>query len=226
MILRTPSYLLSTAGMTAMTFAIGGVAWWMPYYLLTRGAPAVFGIEPRTFFGGLTALAGLLATIGGGIAGDALRSKFSGSYFLVSGVAMLLGVPCFLAMIRLPFPAAWVFLFLTVFFLFFNAGPTNTILANVTHPSVRATAFALNILIIHTLGDAISPPLIGAIADRFNRPGDAAHGIKVGFEFTAVLMVVGRVLWLVGARFLARDTELAPDRAGRGFPMSTDETSP
>src|SRR5438105_497533 len=214
-ILRTPSYLLVTTGMTAMTFAIGGIAWWMPGYLEARGVPSIHGVEARTIFGALTALGGLFATIGGGIAGDALRTRFSGSYFLVSGIAMLLGVPSFLLMLKLPFPTAWIFLFLTVFFLFFNAGPTNTILANVTHPAVRATAFALNILIIHTLGDAISPTLIGAIADRFNRPGDAAHGIKVGFEFTAVLMVVGSVLWLIGSRFLAEDTEKAPSRVAK-----------
>jgi MFS family permease len=223
MILRTRSYVINTAGMTAMTFAIGGVAWWMPDFLLTRGAQPVLGIEPRTVFGGLTALAGLIATIGGGIAGDALRTRFAGSYFLVSGAAMLLGVPCFILMLKTHFPLAWVFLFLTVFFLFFNTGPTNTILANVTHPSVRATAFALNILIIHTLGDAISPPLIGAIADKFEDPSRPWHGLEVGFMFTAILMVVGSVLWLIGAKYLAADTEAAPRRRAEppgGFPVA------
>jgi hypothetical protein len=106
----------------------------------------------------------------------------------------------------------WLFLFLTVFFLFFNTGPTNTILANVTHPSVRATAFALNILIIHTLGDAISPPLIGAVADAFADPARPARGLEVGFMMTAILMVLGSVLWLWGMRYLERDTEMAPRR--------------
>jgi len=215
-ILKTPSYLLNTTGMTAMTFAIGGIAWWMPDYLQTRGVAPVHGIEARTIFGGVVVLGGLFATIGGGIAGDALRSRFSGSYFLVSGVAMLLGVPSFLLMLKVPFPTAWVFLFFTVFFLFFNAGPTNTILANVPHPAVRATAFALNILIIHTAGDAISPPLIGLIADKFNDVARPAHGLEVGFGFTTVLMVVGSVLWLFGMRFLATDTEKAPLRVATG----------
>jgi MFS family permease len=214
-ILKTPSYLLNTSGMTAMTFAIGGIAWWMPDYLQTRGVAPVRGIEARTVFGGVVVLGGLFATIGGGFAGDLLRKRFSGSYFLVSGVAMLLGVPSFLLMLKVPFPYAWIFLFFTVFFLFFNAGPTNTILANVTHPAVRATAFALNILIIHTLGDAISPPLIGAIADKFNDASRPAHGLEVGFVFTTILMVVGSVLWLFGMKFLERDTELAPTRVAR-----------
>jgi hypothetical protein len=54
------------------------------------------------------------------------------------------------------------------------------------------------------------------IADRFDRPGDASRGLEVGFMFTAILMVAGGLLWLWGARYLQRDTELAPTRVGVG----------
>ncbi len=163
LLLRTPSYVLNTAGMTAMTFAIGAVAAWMPAYLEDHRVAPLLGIKAGELFGGLTALAGLIATLAGGMAGDALRSRFPGSYFLVSGVGLLLSVPCCLLFLAVPFPLAWVFIFLAEFFLFFNTGPTNAILANVTHPSMRATAFGLNILVIHIFGDAVSPPLVGTI---------------------------------------------------------------
>src|SRR6185295_16866918 len=39
--LRTPSYVLCTLGMAAMTFAIGGIAFWMPYFL--RHKPGASG---------------------------------------------------------------------------------------------------------------------------------------------------------------------------------------
>ena len=70
---------------------------------------------------------------------------------------MILGFPMLLLFLTLPFPVAWVFGFFAVFCLFFGTGPTNAILANVAHPSLRTTGFALNIFIIHALGDAISP---------------------------------------------------------------------
>ncbi len=197
---RIPSYVLNTAGMTAMTFAIGGLAFWMPDYLEYRKA----GEGSRTIFGAITAGSGLIATILGGLVGDWLRPRYSGSYFLVSGVAMLFGFPMLLLFLWTPFPWAWIFVFLTVFCLFFNTGPTNTALANVTHPSVRASAFALNILIIHAFGDAISPPLIGYISGKTSR--------DVGFIVVSTLMLVGGVLWLWGARYLERDTALAMTR--------------
>ena len=105
----------------------------------------------------------------------------------------------------MPFPAAWIFIFVAEFFLFFNTGPTNTILANVVHPAIRAAGFGLNILIIHTFGDAISPPLVGAIADRF-------HNLSVGFVAVSIFIFLGGLLWLWGARHLEADTAAAPHR--------------
>jgi hypothetical protein len=34
--LKTPSFVLCSLGMTCMTFAMGGIAMWMPYYLEHR----------------------------------------------------------------------------------------------------------------------------------------------------------------------------------------------
>src|SRR5262249_51822491 len=112
----------------------------------------------------------------------------------------------------LPFPPAWVCMFVALFFLFFNTGPANTALANVTHPSVRSTAFALNILIIHALGDAIAPPLIGAVADRTN--------MNIAFLFTTVMMFVAGVLWLIGIKNLAPDTAAVEARIRQDAPAN------
>src|SRR5207237_1737958 len=131
--------------------------------------PGGASVDPVTFFGALTALAGLVATLSGGLVGDWLRPRLSGSYFIVSGIAMILGFPVVLLILHTPFPWAWVLIFLAVFCLFFNTGPTNTILANVSHPSLRASAFALNIFVIHALGDAISPPVMGLIQGHGTR---------------------------------------------------------
>jgi MFS family permease len=200
-LLRTPSFVLCTLGMTAMTFAMGGVAFWMPYYLEHQpGAPANTTIT----FGGIIIVTGLAGTLLGGWMGDKLRARHPGSYFSVSGVGMLLGFPFMVAMLYAPFPWVWVFLFVTSFFLFFNTGPTNTILANVTHPAIRAAGYAVNILIIHSFGDVISPVIIGVLSDRYN--------MRVAFLLVGLMYVLSGALWLWGARHLARDTELAVNR--------------
>lgn len=195
---RIPSFVYCTLGMAAMTFAIGGIGFWMPYFL--EHLPGKPG-SPTTIFGLLTVVSGLSATLAGGWAGDRLRERFPGSYFLVSGTAMLVGFPVFLAALYAGYPWIWPGIFLACFCLFFNTGPTNTILANVAPPLLRPAAFALNILIIHLLGDVISPVIVGLVADRWD--------LRTGFLVVGLMFLVSGVLWLIGSRHLARDTARA-----------------
>jgi MFS family permease len=207
-ILRTPSYLLNTAAMTALTAAIGGIGFWMPKYVekTTEGTAYPISLaDANSTFGPLLVVSGLVATLAGGWAGDALRGRVTGSYFFVSGIAMVLAFPLLLAVTFTPFPYAWGVIFLAVFCLFFNTGPSNAALANVTHPSMRAAAFALNIFIIHAFGDVPSPPLIGWVNDQTNE-------MHTGMRVVSVTVLAGGLLWLWGARYLDRDTELAPTR--------------
>jgi MFS transporter, Spinster family, sphingosine-1-phosphate transporter len=202
-LLKIRSYVIDTLGMTLMTFAIGGISFWMPAYLIKDR-----GLDDKTanvIFGGIVVLAGLAATLAGGIAGDKLRERFSGSYFLVSALGMIVGFPLFLLILTVPFPMCWLVIFAAVFCLFFNTGPSNTILANVTPPSIRATAFAANIFIIHLFGDVTSPWAIGKIAD--------VSSLRTAFVGVSFMMLLGGLLWLFGIPYLAKDTAAAEGSA-------------
>jgi MFS family permease len=202
-LVRTPSYVLNTLGMAAMTFAIGGMAFWMPDYIHDyRQVPNLERVN--LVFGAIVLVTGLVATLLGGFVGDALRRRFPGSYFLISAAAMFSAFPLTLAVLVVAFPWAWGLLFLACFCLFFNTGPTNTILANVTHPSIRSMGFAVNIFIIHALGDVPSPLLIGLVAD--------AWGMTRAFLVVSGAILAAAIFWLYGTRYLARDTALALSR--------------
>lgn len=214
-LLKIPSYVYCTIGMTALTFAIGGISYWMPTYILDRVAtPAVLADEKQkaellsslnTTFGAIVVVTGLSGTLIGGYLADRLRTKIRGAYFVMSGMAMLLSFPLFVAALYTPFPAAWVLLGASMFFLFLNTGPGNTILANVTRPSIRATAFAMNIFIIHALGDAISPAIIGYMRDQ-------TKTWTTPLVWVGVVMVLAGVAWLMGAKHLEADTARAEGR--------------
>jgi MFS family permease len=206
---RIHSYVLNNAAMTAMTFAIGGISFWMPKYLEDVRH---LGPKAGTLLGPTVALGGLIATPTGGWLGDRLRDRIRGSYFLVSGTGMLIGAPLVLLLTRTPFPLAWGVLLLAIFFLFLNTGPANTALANVTHPSVRASAFALNILIIHLLGDACAPPILGWVADR-----GGSRGWDWVFVLLAAVMALSGVLWLAGMSRLQSDTEAVQRAVATGM---------
>jgi len=204
-LLSIPSLRINILAQTALTFAIGGLSVWVPTYLHEERGQSIG--SSNMIFGGIVVVAGLISTLLGGMLGDRPRKRFPGSYFLVSGCGMLIGFPASIAMLYAPFPLAWVFIFLAIFFLFLNTGPSNTAIANVTPSPVRASAFALNILVIHALGDVISPPLIGWIRDVSNW--------NYAFLAVSVVMLLAGVLWLLGMRSFVRDSAAVAEAEAR-----------
>jgi MFS family permease len=192
---RTRSYLINCIAITLMTFVTGGLGFWVPAYLRYRNQSPAVGM---TIFGLITVVAGLVSTLLGGMIADRLRSRFAGSYFWVSGIGMLIACPFFVATLYTPFPAAWVPMFFAIFFLFVNTGPSNTALANVALPAVRATAFAVNILVIHALGDVQAFWLLGYIGGHTN--------MHVAFLFVSGIMFLSGLTWLIGVKYLPADT--------------------
>jgi MFS transporter, Spinster family, sphingosine-1-phosphate transporter len=201
---RTRSYLINCIAQTLMTFVTGGLGFWVPAYLRYRNQSPEAGM---TIFGLITVVAGLVSTLLGGVIADKLRSRLPGSYFWVSGIGMLIACPIFIVSLYIPFPAAWVAMFVAIFFLFLNTGPSNTALANVSLPAVRATAFAVNIFVIHAFGDVQAFWLLGYIGGHTN--------MHVAFLFVSGIILLSGVAWLVGVKYLPADTA-AVENAGTG----------
>ncbi len=197
---RTRSYLINCIAQTLMTFVTGGLGFWASAYLRYRNQSPDVGM---TIFGLITVVAGLVSTLLGGIIADKLRSRFAGSYFWVSGIGMLIAGPFFIATLYIPFPAAWIPMFVAIFFLFLNTGPSNTALANVSLPAVRATAFAVNIFVIHALGDVQAFWLLGYIGGHTN--------MHVAFLFVSGMIFASGLAWLIGAKYLPADTAAVED---------------
>jgi fucose permease len=101
-------------------------------------------------------------------------------------------VVCFFGPRTLTIPA----LAAAVFLIFLGNGPVNAASVNSVPASVRATALAGQLLVIHLLGDAISPHIIGVVSDHSN--------LAVGLGSTLVTLVIAAVVFAVGARYAPR----------------------
>lgn len=204
---RIRTYVLNTLAMAAMTFTIGGIAFWMPTYISEyRDVGNLAMVSTR--FGAITVVAGLSGTLIGGWLGDRLRSRINGAYLLISGVGMLLAFPLFIATLYVPFPYAWWLILAVEFLVFLNTGPANTAIANVSPPEVRASAFAINIFLIHILGDAISPPLIGWVSGVL-RDASGRDNMNAGFLCVSAAILVSGLVWIAAAKSLEADTRAA-----------------
>jgi MFS family permease len=200
---RTRAYLINCIAMTLMTFVTGGLGFWVPAYLRYRGQSPAVGM---TIFGSITVVAGLVSTLLGGVIADKLRSRLPGAYFWVSGIGMLIACPIFVVALYVPFPAAWIAMFLAIFFLFLNTGPSNTALANVSLPAVRATAFAANIFVIHAFGDVQAFWLLGYIGGHTN--------MHVAFLVVSGVIFASGLIWLLGVKYLPSDTAAVESQTG------------
>lgn len=203
---KNRSFVTNTLAMAAMTFAIGGLAQWIPTFLFRSHALNVE--KANLMFGAVTVVAGILGTLVGGVLGDRWQKKSSRGYLLVSGWGFFIGAPfAAWAILARDVPSCMAAIFMAEFFLFLNTGPLNTVIINVTRPAVRAMAFAVNIFFIHALGDAISPSILGWFSDQW--------GLRSALLSTPLVMALAGVFCFICGGFVAHDMAVAEPPEGQ-----------
>ena len=189
-LLKNGAFWSCTLGMAMMTFALGGMQVWMPTFLArVRNVP----LDKANFiFGAMTLAAGFLATFIGGWLGDYLLRYTKGAYYLVSGIGMTIGVPAIYLAVTYTGTLMYPAIFVAEFFVLLNTAPLNAALVNSVSARIRATAVAANIFVIHILGDAISPTLMGYISDKTN--------LRTAFLAVTVAVAISAVVLFLGIR--------------------------
>lgn len=185
------AFWTATLGMAAMTFALGGLSVWMPGFLNTARGFSLQGANELV--GIVTLIDGVCATLFGGWLGDYMLRRTAGGYYLVSAVSLALGIPAMLVALYTSGPSLIPGIFVAEFLLLMNTGPLNAAVVNSVGAHIRATAVAVNLFVIHLLGDALSPWLIGYVADR--RP------LPTALATTVVAVAISAVILLYGMRF-------------------------
>ena len=196
-IFSTADWVLSTTGYTALTFVLGAFATWATLMLARdkhmseTGAAIVLGV--------VTLTGGAAGTFGGGWIADRIASKRPNGYFLVCAVSSLLAIlPSFVAL-TMHGPEIFIpAIFLAVALLFVNNAPFHAILVNSVPPAIRASAIAMNIVVIHVFGDVVSRFGVGTLSDAIGagKVRTLAHfawflGLDASREhLTAALLVV------------------------------------
>jgi MFS transporter, Spinster family, sphingosine-1-phosphate transporter len=216
-ILGSRDWLISTAGYTALTAALGAFATWATVVLVRD--KGMNETSAAITLGVVTLLAGATGTFGGGWVADRFAARRHNAYFLVCAIGTLLGI--FPTLFVLTADSPFVFLpctFLAVTLLFVSNAPFHAILLESVPVGARAMAVALNIVVIHACGDAISRALVGVLSDSLKAghfAALAALASSLGIESerqhltTALLiapfaLLVSTTLFFLGARLQRR----------------------
>jgi MFS transporter, Spinster family, sphingosine-1-phosphate transporter len=191
---RNPAFWCATLGLAMWTFAVGGISTWLPTFLVRFGAMSVAGAG--TVAGGLTVVCGLLGTIVGGWIGQRWQRRNYRALYLLSGWGSVLAIP-FAAAVFFGPPSLFIpGAFMAELFLFLGTGPLNAAIVNSVAAPIRATAISVNLFVIHALGDAFSPHLIGRVSDATN--------LRVGLSITLITLAASGVILFVGGQFAPR----------------------
>ena len=190
-LLKNRPYLFTVLGYAAYTFAMGGLAYWMPAFL-----ERVRGISPEKStlqFGEIVVVTGFLGTFIGGWLGDYCAKYSQRGYLIVTAASTLLAAPfVWLALTTASSTGYLVFMVIAQLLMFLSTGPVNASIVNLVLPTQRASAVALEIFAIHALGDAVSPYLIGAVSDA----SSLAEAVKI----VPVAVVLSGLLWAWAAK--------------------------
>ena len=206
-LLRYRSYVLNVLSQTIYTFAIGGLAAWMPTYFYRERGLALS--QATLIFGGIVCVAGFVGTIAGGKLCDAVARRSRVAAFTVPGLSLILSAPFTWLAILSPTPIVfWPAMFLTLMLLFVNTGPLNAAMTNVLPGAVRARGFGACTMSIHLLGDALSPVLIGFASSRL--------GLRLPVVTMGLLPIAAGLVLLASRGAFARDLQRAEQLAPGG----------
>jgi MFS family permease len=191
---RNPAFWSATLGLAMWTFAVGGISTFLPTFFVRFAHMSV--AKAGTFTGALTVVDGLLGTIVGGWLGQIWLRRNHRALYLLSAWGSILAIPAAAVVFFGPestfLPAAFV----AEFFLFLGTGPLNAAIVNSVAAPIRATAISINLFVIHVLGDAFSPTLIGKISDATN--------LRKGLSITLITLTLSGLILFIGALYAPR----------------------
>jgi MFS family permease len=192
-----PSIIYSFFGMTAVVFVTTALITWLSTYFQN-----VQGM-PMDKAGGKASIVMVLALIGaplGGYLTDAWRKKQANARLLLPALSTLGAAILLFAALQLrPGAVQYVLLLLMgITILFFISGAA-AVTQDVIHPGLRATSYAIAVLIQNLLGSSMAPMIVGKIYDKSN--------IETALSVLPFVLIIGSVLFYLGSRYYVRDME-------------------
>ncbi|XP_004685176.1 PREDICTED: protein spinster homolog 3 [Condylura cristata] len=235
---RNWSFVWSTLGVTCMSFVTGALGFWTPKFLLEVRVVHRLQLpclqepcnsEDSLIFGLLTIGTGLVGVILGAEVSRRFKKINPRAEPLICATNLLATAPClYLALVLAPASllATYVFLALGELLLSCNWAVVTDILLSVVVPRCRGTAGALQLTVLHILGDAASPSLIGYMSSvlRARRPDSYLQrflSLQQSFLCCAFVIALGGGCFLITALHLERDQAQA-QAPGTGVLASED----
>jgi MFS family permease len=190
-----PSVLLTYLGMAAVVFVTTSMLTWLPTYF-----EKMRNISQETA-GKMASSVMVLALIGaplGGFLTDLWRKSKDNARLLFPTLSTLLSaIVLFLALVIFKGTIQYVvFLIFGVLVLAFISGAAS-VTQDVIHPGLRATSYAIAVVVQNLLGASTAPVVMGKIYDLTN--------IRTALSVLPFVLLLGALLFWIGSRHYVKD---------------------
>src|SRR5215813_3641395 len=197
----TPSLRWHFAGMAMIGFAVGGVAIWLPTFLVrVRG----MSLETAGEISGLSAIvAGLLGTFLGGVLADRWMVRRKNARMFVLVVRSLLVIPFLFGMFFISSSVLLIVVIVVgscVSAVWF--GPASAVVHDLVEPEIRSMAVAVYVLVLNVAAGA-SPILIGKLTDLSGDPLFLQYALLI----TPAGDLLAAIFLYLGSRRLVADMQ-------------------
>ena len=205
-------WLACTLSYTAYTFAMGALSTWAP--TLLQRVHGISAGQAGIVFGGLAVVTGIAGTFAGGIITSRLQKRWSDAGVWLAGLTLIGAAPIVAWALKAPTPGwAYATFFLGMLLLFCNTSPVNVLTVSCVPASIRATGTAVNVFLIHLLGDALSPEWVGHRSAAFS-----AAGVGRGEALARALWIAVPAIAVSGVILIAWARGFPADKKTPGTP--------
>jgi MFS family permease len=190
-----PSIIFTYFGIAAVVFVTTSMLTWLPTYF-----EKIKGI-PQETAGKMASSIMVLAIIGaplGGFLTDKWRKTKVNARLLFPALSTLFSaILLFIALFMFKGTIQYVvFLIFGVFIMSFISGAA-AVTQDVIHPGLRATSYAIAVVVQNLLGASTAPVVIGKIYDLTN--------IQTAMSILPFILLIGALLFWLGSKFYEKD---------------------
>lgn len=193
--LSKPSVLLTYLGMAAVVFVTTSMLTWLPtYFEKMRNIP-------QETAGKMASSIMVLALVGaplGGYLTDIWRKSKDNARLLFPAISTLMSaIVLFVALVLFKGTVQYVlFLIFGVLVLAFISGAAS-VTQDVIHPGLRATSYAIAVVVQNLLGASTAPIVMGKIYDLSN--------IQTALSILPFVLLLGAFLFWMGSKYYVKD---------------------
>jgi len=195
--LSRPSIIYTYFGITAVVFVTTSLITWLStYFEAVSGLPQE---KSGSMASSVMVLALVVAPLGGILSDRWRKTRLNARLFLPALTTLTSAVLLFLALFVFKGTLQYiVFLLLGIAVMMFISGAAS-VTQDVIHPGLRATSYAIAVVVQNLLGSSMAPLVLGRIYDKSD--------IVTAMSITPFILVIGALLFYLGSKYYERDME-------------------